>query len=209
MNGEQTSTMINGTYRILFEYPSSDSIYDIKIGYTGKKNDKILYDRSGNQIINLHDVTSNYLKGTDAANIIEWEIRKSSPDSVINLTLVVQQPVITISPVDVHYIGDIISFNGTTNLPPGEIISLDIVSAGFAPCPKNPICDDDSVHMCCGGISQNVAVKSAGCGITTWSWDVNTSQHQFYPNTFVIYAEDRNLSASNYLFFEMRSKPKT
>jgi len=209
MNGEQTSAMINGTYRILFEYPSSDGTYDIKIGSTGKKNDKILYDRSGNQIINFQDVMINYLAGIDAANIVEKEIRKSSPDGVINLTLVVQQPVITISPMSVHDIGDIISFNGTTNFPPGEKISLGITSAAFTPCPKNPICDDDSVHACCGGFSREVAVKPAGCGITTWSWDVNTSQHQFYPGTFVIYTEDRNLSSSNYLIFEMRSKAKT
>jgi hypothetical protein len=210
MNGEQTSAMINGTYRILFEYPSSDGTYDIKIGSTGKKNDKILYDRSGNRIINFQDVMINYLAGIEAANIVEKEIRKSSSEWVINLTLVVQKPVITISPVGVHDIGDIISFNGTTNLPPGEIISLEIVSANIISCPKNPFCDeDDSVRPCCGGISQEVAVKPAGCGITTWSWDVNTSQHQFYPDTFLIYAEDPDFSTSKVLFFNIRGKPKT
>jgi hypothetical protein len=210
LNGEQTLAMINGTYRILFEYPSSDGTYDIKIGSTGKRNDKILYDRAGNRIINFQDVMNNYLPGTDAANIVEKEIRKSSPEGVINLTLVMQKPGITISPVSVHDIGDIITFNGTTNLPPGEIISLEIVSANIISCPKNPFCDeDDSVRPCCGGMSQEVAVKPAGCGITSWSWEVNTSQHQFYPGTFVLYAEDPNLFTSKILFFEMRGKANT
>ncbi len=210
INGEQTSAMINGTYRILFEYPSSDGTYDIKIGNTGKTNDTFLYDRSGNRIINFQDVMINYLTGTDAANIVEKEIRKSSPEGVINLTLVVQQPVITISPMSVHDIGDIISFNGTTNLPPGEIISLNIASAAIVHCPKNQTCDEGgSVFPCCGGISQDVAVKPEGCGITTWSWNVNTSHYQFYPDTFLINAEDPNFSRSKVLFFEMRGKPKT
>ena len=210
MNGEQTSEMINGTYRILFEDPSSDGTYDIKIGSTGKKNDKILYDRSGNQIINFQNVMNNYLPGTDAANIVEKEIHKSSPKGVINLTLVIQKPVITISPVSVHDIGDIITFNGTTNLPPGEIISLSIASASIIPCPKNSFCDErGSVRPCCGGINQEVAVKPAGCGITTWSWDVNTSQHQFYPDTFLINAEDPDFSTSKVLFFDIQGKPKS
>ncbi len=210
LNGEQTLAMINGTYLILFEYPSQDSTYDIKIGYMDKTNDTFLYDRSGNRIINFQDVMSNYLPGTDAANIVEKEIRKSSREGVINLTLVIQQPVITINPVGVHDLGDIISFNGTTNLPPGEIMSLNIASAAIVHCPKNQTCDEGgSVLPCCGGFSREVAVKPAGCGITTWSWDVNTSLHQFYPGTFVIYAEDSNLSTSKVLFFELRGKPKT
>jgi hypothetical protein len=211
LNGEQTSAMINGTYRILFEYPSSDNTYDIKIGYTGKKNDTLLYDRSGNRIINFQDVTSNYLKGTDAANIVEQEIRKSSKDGVNNLTLVVQQPVINFNPVKAHYIGDIISFGGTTNLPPGEWITLHIISSSFIPCEKYPSCNNgDSVRPCCGGLSQTVEVRSIGCGINTWSGDdVNTSLHQFEPESYIIEGYDSNLSVSDNRIFDMMEKPKS
>jgi len=87
---------------------------------------------------------------------------------------------IVIDPVPDHALGDIITFTGTTNLAVGEPLVLKIYSAEFVPCPKGPSLPD-SVNPCGEGFTGNVTVTLGNCGINTWSWPVDTSQHGFQP----------------------------
>ena len=89
------------------------------------------------------------------------------------------EPFILINPISHYYIGDTISVDGVTSLPAGEKISLVIIEAIYHSCPKSQIADDNSVRYCHSGLRDTVVVRSGKCGINTWSWEVNTSQHDF------------------------------
>ena len=90
-----------------------------------------------------------------------------------------REPFIQINPITHHYIGDTITFDGVTSLPAGETISLVIIEAIYHSCPKSQIAIDDSVRHCHNGLRDTVVVSSGNCGIDTWSWEVNTYQHDF------------------------------
>lgn len=115
----------------------------------------------------------------------------SSPATIIssaNLTatlppaqcLPAGEPEITIDPISNHTLGDTITFGGTTNLNPGELLAVQI-SAGYVhPCAKCQAITNDSVETCCGtGFKRQVEVLPGRCGINTWSVNVDTSGHDF------------------------------
>jgi len=114
---------------------------------------------------------------------------------------------ITINPIVHHYLGDIITFNGTTNLPAGENITLGIYTTEFIPCSKSICCC--SVAPCCGGIGDTFTIIPGDHDINTWSWDVNTSEHGFregYPYAF--YVSGRNGLLENSSLFSVWNIPK-
>jgi hypothetical protein len=116
---------------------------------------------------------------------------------------------IRINPIPDHYLGDNITIEGTTNLAPGEMIQSQIYEPVFHTCPKfrSGACDD-SVYGCCGGISQAVTVRAGECGINTWSLDVNTSQHQFSSDSFIISAYKKNFSVEDTRLFNVLKIPE-
>jgi len=199
LNGQETSRMINGNYRILFEVPTSGDTFDLKISYIGKHNDTVLYDKSGNRILNFQDVTNNNLNGLNAADIVEREIQKTGLYSVSNITLIVQEPLITINPVSDHYyLGDMIEINGTTNCDKGEIQIL-VHSLPFVPGCENQE-PSDVLCGCCEGFGITAPIITGICGNNTWSSEINTSQHNFYPGEFGLWFDDRDCSPSDNLF---------
>jgi hypothetical protein len=114
---------------------------------------------------------------------------------------------IQINSVPHHYIGDTITFDGSTNLPPGEMITLGVYSADFMPCPKWQC--SGSVHPCCGGIGTTIAVIPGICCINTWSWDVNTSQYGFQADhQYFVSASGREGLVENTSFFTVSGIPK-
>jgi hypothetical protein len=207
LTSDQTSRMINGTYRVLFESPLSEGSFDMKIGYVGIQNNPVLYDRTGNRIFSFLDITDNHLNGLDAADTVEQAIRNNGTENVSRITLVVKNPEIIINPVPHHYVGDTITFDGTTNLPPGEMIVLGVYSIDFTMCPKMQC--SESVHYCCGGIQTTIAVIPGNCDINTWSWDVNTSQHGFQPDHhYAVSASGRERLVENTSVFTVSGIPQ-
>jgi hypothetical protein len=90
------------------------------------------------------------------------------------------EPEITIDPISNHSLGDTITFRGTTNLNPGELLDVQITSGYVHPCAKCQEITSDSVETCCGtGIERQVEVMPGRCGINTWSVNVDTSRHDF------------------------------
>lgn len=112
-------------------------------------------------------------------------------------------PEIAIIPVPDHALGDIITFTGTTNLAAGEPLVLKIYSAEFVPCPKVPS-GLDSVSPCGGGFTGNVTVTPGNCGINTWSWAVDTSQHGFQPGgQYILWVNGRDGGVQNSAIFNI------
>jgi hypothetical protein len=118
-------------------------------------------------------------------------------------------PFIDISPATHHYLGDIITFNGTTNLAPGEMIRVSIYEDVFHTCPKSLEMCHDSVQHCCDGHGAIIPVIPGTCGINTWSWDVDTSQYGFEPDgEYIISAIGRNGAVENSSFFIVSGMPE-
>lgn len=112
-------------------------------------------------------------------------------------------PEIAIDPVPDHALGDIITFTGTTNLAAGEPLVLEIYSAEFVPCPKGPSLTD-SVNPCGDGFAGNISVSQGKCGLNTWAWSVDTSQHGFQPGgQYLLSVSGRNGEIQNSALFNI------
>jgi len=194
LTSEQTLSMINGTYRILFEFPSSGNSYGMRIASLGKQNDTVIYDPQGIRILDLDDVTDNQMNGLNAAATVEQAIRNTGIENVTGITLQVDEPEITIDPIPDQYLGDTVTIGGTTNLHPGEMLTVQIYEGYLHPCAKCQEIVNDSVLACCGsGVKREVAVMPGTCGINTWFMEVNTSGHDFREGmTYVVAVYGRN-----------------
>lgn len=97
---------------------------------------------------------------------------------------------ITIDPVPDHYLGETITFTGTTNLLAGENLSLIIRTTDFHGCQKTiyPCKNPDTVNaICCmGGFTRTVTVIPGNNGINTWIFSVNTSDVDFMAGSYVV-----------------------
>jgi hypothetical protein len=171
--------MIDGTYRILFEIPSSGNSYGMRIASVGKQNDTFLYDPQGIRVLDFGDITENQISGMVAAATVERAIRETGTENVTGITLQVDEPEITIDPIPDHVLGDTITIGGTTNLHPGEMLTVQIYDGDFHPCAKCQVVSNDSVENCCGSFAPQVVVRPGNCGTNVWSLDVNTSYHDF------------------------------
>lgn len=119
------------------------------------------------------------------------------------------RPWIAIDPIPHHYLGDTITFQGRTNLAPGETITTAVYSAEFAPCPKSSGNCRGDVTPCCGGHSDSVSVLAGTCGINTWSWDVRTAEHGFRPDgEYLITASGRNSAVEKTNLFTVSGLPR-
>jgi len=118
-------------------------------------------------------------------------------------------PFITLNPVGDHYLEEVIEINGTTNCNTGEIHVV-ILSSNFKPCPKNSGIKD-SPAPCTSGVEINAPIIQGPCGINTWSVEVNTSEHHFYPDEFVIDLYDLDCASYQdlYGFFTLKPSPES
>jgi hypothetical protein len=116
---------------------------------------------------------------------------------------------INISSVPDHYIGDIVTFTGTTNLPAGENFTLGIVTTSTRGCQKMryPCPNQNTVNaICCsGGFNRTIMIIPGNCGINTWSLTINTSEYDFWPDLYSVYAVSGKTFGQSY--FTIRDKP--
>jgi len=118
---------------------------------------------------------------------------------------------INISPVHDYYFGDSVTINGTTNLPAGEKITLGIVTTSFHGCQKTryPCENQNTVNaICCsGGFNRTIAIMPGNCGVNTWSFTLNTSEYDFWNDSYSVYAISGKTLGER--FFTIRDKATT
>lgn len=211
LTSEQTAAMLNGTYRILFEIPSSGRSYGMRIASIGKGNNTVIYDPVGIRVLDLSDITDNQISGPVAAATIEQAIRKTGTENVTGINLKVKDLEIAIDPIPDHTLGDLIAIGGTTNLHPGELLEVQIFSGYFIPCAKCQEIVNDSVLSCCGnGFLRQITVVSGTCGTNTWSVGVDTTLHNFTAGMpYVITVYGRNSTVLKGSTFTLASVQST
>ena len=114
---------------------------------------------------------------------------------------------ISIDPIPVYHLGDTITFRGTTNLEPGELVNVRIAE-GVVMCAK---CRErtDSVNGCCGDFNRTVVTREGVCGNNFWSLDVNTSDYDFHADDdYWIGTFGRNNRIGNSSFFTVSGIPR-
>ncbi len=94
-------------------------------------------------------------------------------------------PWIRIDPIRDHYFGDVITITGTTTCNTGDIQTV-ITDNNWHPCQKSTAWCVDNPDPCCDGVRINVPIIPGKNGNNTWSIEVNTSQHNLYPGTFLV-----------------------
>jgi hypothetical protein len=168
--GNQTKELGAGNYRIIFQYPKSGNTFDIRTQID--QNREEVYDKQGGLLINIRNVRQQKMNSFDAADILEHEINKpGSGDTSNNFTLVIRNPIIRVNPVYDHHLGEIFFINGTTNLPAGEklVVEIDIC------CPLQTKGFIIPPHF------KSTVLVQPGCrGNNSWSVLVNSSG--LYPN---------------------------
>lgn len=113
---------------------------------------------------------------------------------------------INVDPIPDHYLGDNITFEGTTNLAFGKMITIRI-SESWGRCSKCQM-RIDSVRYCCGDFYRMVAIRPGDSGKNFWSFNVNTSYHDFRPNEYRIETYGRDDRVENASLFNILDEPK-
>ncbi|MFA4877933.1 MAG: hypothetical protein WC586_11000 [Methanoregula sp.] len=77
------------------------------------------------------------------------------------------------------------------------------------PCRKFTAGCEGQVRPCCGGLGETIPVIAGPCGISSWSWDVNTSLHGFVPDgEYIIAASGKNSLVQNSSIFTVSGIPQ-
>jgi hypothetical protein len=114
-------------------------------------------------------------------------------------------PWIIINPIGDQTLGNVIKINGTTNIEGGEL-QIFIRSIKIISCPKDASYSDNP-HPC-NGVFLTVPIIKENLSNNTWSREVNTSQHGFYPDEFIVEVTDLDCKQDNpraYGFFNISS----
>ena len=107
-----------------------------------------------------------------------------------------------------------LDINGTTNLPPGDEITLMILSTSASPC-QNRLYPDNLISHCVYPVEKKIKVQNSSCGANTWSFNINTSYYRFadYEHTVFVSAANKsqeNCSSWDAMMFMLEfDKPKT
>jgi hypothetical protein len=107
-----------------------------------------------------------------------------------------------------------LDINGTTNLPPGEEITLMILSTSTNPC-QNRLYPDNLISHCVYPVEKKIKVQNSSCGANSWSFDINTSYYRFADSEYAVFVSAVNKSQENcsswdaMMFTLEFDKPKT
>jgi len=145
--------------------------------------------------LSLITITIVFLLLPGIAGAAENKSPMSYLASADNITTDNQSAWITINPVSDHYVGEKISITGSTNIPEGEEIWIDIGSSRIIPG-RYKYQSSGSVQVVKGVNSQNI-----------WSYPVDTST--FKPDEYVIImiAQGYDASAGKIFNVSQESEP--
>ena len=89
-----------------------------------------------------------------------------------------------------------LDINGTTNLLPGDEITLIILSTSTNPC-QNLLYADNLISHCVYPVEKKIKVQNSSCGANTWSFDINTSYYRFADSEYAVFVSAVNKSQEN------------
>jgi trimeric autotransporter adhesin len=185
LSGAQTADMASGQYFVVVQHPMYNELFDVSpassgSGSAGSENALVVgsYPEPDSVLFTLEGPGS--LQGSDAANALVRALDNQGIDDIYTkLQFLVEEPGITIDPIEDRQTGDIFTITGTTNLAPGDEILIDITSSSFGPAGKN-LSNEFS------GTSGTATVRNDRDGLNSWSFPVNATT--FVPDEYIVQA---------------------
>jgi len=175
--GAETSSMASGQYFIVVQHPMQNDRFDININGEYVENAEL--GSSGTTIFKLYG--SGSLQGSDAAEALIQAISDPNvDDTYTKLTIIVSEPLITISSIGDRHVGDKFNITGKTNLAVDDEILMEVYSSSFKPTQKVQSGEFS-------GATGNIKVKKGEDGMNTFSFDVDAST--FKVDEYIVVAQ--------------------
>jgi len=200
----ETNPLKNGTYEVIIEYPDTSGRFSLASDNRDYPN--WVTNQNGDLVLDLSAVRNGGITGKDAANAIEKAITISGINHRTERTIMnVTEAWIRINPIADHVIGDKFPVGGTTNIPAGEIIYLQVSSANYKPTKKSMEGETSSLKYA------EVLITPGVCGYNVWGENIQFDTKYWKPDSKIVtvVAEKRYADAQQIFNITLTSTPYT
>ena len=185
-----TGFLKSGIYEVIVEYPDTSSHF--RLALNNREYPEWVTNQNGDLVLDLSRVRTGSMTGKDAADTIEKAITiQGSHLQIERITMNVTEPWIQIEQIGDHVIGDKISPHGTTNIPAGEILDLQVYPANYKPTEKSMAGETSSLKYAMFPVMPGVG----GCNVWGESSFYDTIYMKTGPMRVTVIAETRNAAA--------------
>ncbi|NYT20847.1 MAG: DUF3821 domain-containing protein [Methanomicrobiales archaeon] len=171
----ETAALATGQYYTVVQHPGYTDTLDI---YPDPYRQLVLsaYPTPGSVLFRV--AGPGALMSSQAADALITAL--NSPfidDTYTAMSFLLVNPQISLTPPVNVTVGDRITLSGTTNLAPGNLLLIEVISESFGPTPKDQ-------RGAFSGVSGTATVREGPDGVNTWSFVFDTAS--FIPDTYVV-----------------------
>lgn len=171
--GADTNSMSSGQYFVVVQHPMQNDKFDIvPTNYNLRTSGDVFIENlqlSGSGMTIFKIGGSGSLQGSDAAEALIQAISDPNiDDTYTKLTIIVSEPLITISSIGNRHVGDKFNITGKTNLAVDDEILMEIYSSSFKPTQKTQSGEFS-------GATGTIKVVKGEGGFNAFSFDVDAS----------------------------------
>ena len=172
-----TTSLAPGQYFVVAQHPMQNNIFDVRRNPANGDNVwNMQLGANGNKVFALLGAGS--LQGSDAAEALVQAINDPNvDDTYTKLQFLIENPVITITPVGDRHVGDKFTIVATTNLAVDDEILCQVYSSSFKPTQKSQSGEFS-------GATGTVKVAKGDSGLNKISFDVDAST--FKPDEYIV-----------------------
>ena len=193
-----TQNLAPGQYFFVVQHPMMNGRFDV------------VYDPSGGTVINrqldggkgmaIFTMSgAGSLQGPDSAQALVDAISSQNiDDTFATHSFSISPPTALIDPIGDHYVGDKFTLSGSTNLAPGDDLTVDVTSSSFKPTGKSQSGEFS-------GASGTVKVVQGSGGYNRWSYDVDASS--FKPDEYIVTVSGITVDVTASTYFNIINKP--
>jgi PGF-CTERM protein len=178
---EVTKSLYSGQYFVVVQHPMMNNIFDIDIDATDTNYviDKGVIVPGVTQATKLFKISgTGSLQGSDAAEALVQGINQPYiDDTYTKLQFLIEQPVITITPIGDKHVGDKFTITAQTNLAVDDEILVQVYSSSFKPTQKSQSGEFS-------GATGTVKVTKGDTGMNKILFDVDSST--FKPDEYIV-----------------------
>jgi PGF-CTERM protein len=178
---EVTKSLYSGQYFVVVQHPMMNNIFDIDIDATDTNYviDKGVIVPGVTGPTKLFKISgTGSLQGSDAAEALVQGINQPYiDDTYTKLQFLIEQPVITITPIGDKHVGDKFTITAQTNLAVDDEILVQVYSSSFKPTQKSQSGEFS-------GATGTVKVTKGDTGMNKILFDVDSST--FKPDEYIV-----------------------
>jgi hypothetical protein len=175
LKSSDTQNLASGQYFVLIQHPMINGQFDIvyDAGTGGVINRQlgegaVIFQLTGPGSLQTPDAGSALIRAINNQNI---------DDSFTTVSFFVNKPAALIDPIGEHFVGDVFTITGSTNLAVGDALMIEIYSSSFKPTSK--VQGNDF-----SGSTGTIKVVPGTNGHNRWSFDIDAST--FRPDEYTV-----------------------